>query len=118
MRARTQRTRIAHTKMPVEDSTKNDGGKARGFQLHANIATENRRGGRITPCIYGGDTTSLGGNWNTEGGFFNGPADACLSNAGQSSTRFIHLEQSYRVRSIYRKAMAQSIGQTLNEYFP
>ncbi|MDH3693091.1 MAG: hypothetical protein OER96_00775, partial [Gammaproteobacteria bacterium] len=45
--------------------------------------------GIIDACIYGNDTTSLGGTWNTTGRFTNGSVDACTLDAGQSLNRFI-----------------------------
>lgn len=73
--------------------------------------------GIITPCVYGNDTTSLGGTWNTTGRLTNDSADACTTNASQSSTRFLHLEQSFRVRASYRDRMADYIGAAITEYF-
>jgi hypothetical protein len=74
-------------------------------------------GGLIDACIYGNDTSSLGGTWNTTGRFTNGSVDACTLNAGQSSNRFIHLEQSYDVRAHHRADMEKYLSDAINEYF-
>jgi hypothetical protein len=74
-------------------------------------------GGAVTPCVYGADTSILGGTWNVEGRFSNGAEDACLEDASTSSGRFIHLEQSFLVRSAHREEMASYIAQAVADYF-
>lgn len=73
--------------------------------------------GKIKACVYGNQTSSLGGTWTTTGRFTNQSPDPCAQNAASSSRRFVHLEQSYRVRSSYRPDMARYITDTANQYF-
>lgn len=80
----------------------------------------NRRindGGTIKSCVYGNETSSLGATWTTTGRYTNHSVDSCFSNATTSSQRFIHIEQSYRVRSNYRNSMSQYISGSISEYF-
>lgn len=71
----------------------------------------------IAACLYGNDTRSLGGTWNTTGRLSNGSEDACYNDAPMSSRQFIHLEQSYKVRSAYRDLMADYLAEVIDEYF-
>ncbi len=73
--------------------------------------------GVIQACIYGNQTSSLGATWTTTGRYSNYSADPCLTSADSSSERFIHVEQSYRVRSNHRPAVADHISSTIAEYF-
>ncbi len=73
--------------------------------------------GVIKACVYGNETSSLGATWTTTGRYTNDSPDPCLINATTSSERFIHVEQSYRVRSNYRHSMATYITDTIFEYF-
>ena len=75
------------------------------------------QGGIIEACVYGNDTSSLGGTWNVEARYTNDSNDACISNAQVSSKRFVHLEQSYDVRNNYRKEMSVYILEAITEYF-
>lgn len=75
------------------------------------------QGGIIQSCVYGNDTSSLGATWTTTGRYTNHSHDPCLNNASSSSQRFVHVEQSYRVRSNYRQAMNQYLSATISEYF-
>ncbi|MEE9352665.1 MAG: discoidin domain-containing protein, partial [Thiotrichaceae bacterium] len=77
--------------------------------LRKNVA----EGNTIDACVYGNDTTSLGGTWNVEGRYTNGSSDSCSTNATTSSKRFIHLEQSSDVRSQHRTDIANAIKQAL-----
>jgi len=72
---------------------------------------------KLDACVYGNDTSSLGGTTNTTGRFSNGSTDPCLNNAAVSSMRFVHVEQSYQVRSGYRDAMAMHLRNAIEEYF-
>lgn len=71
----------------------------------------------IQACVYGNDTSSLGATWTTTGRYTNNSSDSCTVNATTSSERFIHIEQSYLVRSQYRADMAQYLSATITEYF-
>jgi len=82
-------------------------------ELRRNI----ENGGIIDACVYGNDTSSLGGAWNTTGRFTNDSVDACTLNADQPSHRFIHLEQSYNIRAHHRDDMKNYISAAVNEYF-
>jgi len=73
--------------------------------------------GVIQACVYGNETSSLGATWTTTGRYSNNSPDPCLDNAESSSERFIHIEQSYRVRSNYRMAIADLISAAIAEYF-
>lgn len=73
--------------------------------------------GVFEACVYGNDTKSLGATWTTTGRYSNHSADPCHSSASTSSQRFIHVEQSYRIRSRYRALMANYLADTINEYF-
>ncbi len=75
-----------------------------------------RAGGIIDACVYGNDTSSLGGTWNVQGRYTNSSVDACVSNANVSSKRFLHLEQSHDVRFRHRGDMSDYLGQALDEY--
>lgn len=72
---------------------------------------------KLKACVYGNDTSSLGGTTNTTGRFSNGSTDPCLNNATVSSKRFVHVEQSYQVRSDYRDSMATHLRNAVEEYF-
>jgi len=74
-------------------------------------------GNIIKACVYGNDTSSLGGTWNVQARYTNGSADACLNNATISSKRFVHLEQSYQVRKNHRAKMSRYIHEAITEYF-
>ncbi|CAA6812266.1 MAG: Glycosyl hydrolase family 26/Calx-beta domain, partial [uncultured Thiotrichaceae bacterium] len=74
-------------------------------------------GGKIEACVFGNDTTSLGGTWNVEGRYTNHSHSSCYNDATISTKRFIHLEQSADVRSNHRDDIANYIDQTLTEYF-
>lgn len=73
--------------------------------------------GLFQSCIYGADTSSLGATWTTTGRYSNNSSDSCFNNATISSERFIHIEQSYQVRSSHRANMAQYLSDTITEYF-
>ena len=72
----------------------------------------------IKACIFGNDTESLGGTTNTTGRLTNGSLDPCLANATTSSMRFVHVEQSYPVRSELRDVMAEHLQDAVRDYFP
>ncbi|CCN46672.1 hypothetical protein MADA3029_420139 [Vibrio nigripulchritudo MADA3029] len=71
----------------------------------------------IEACIYGNDTTSLGGTWNVQGRFTNHSSNACHTNASSSQKRFVHLEQSYSVRKYNRDDMSRYLKNAMDEYF-
>lgn len=70
----------------------------------------------IKACVFGNDTTSLGGTFNVQGRSTNLSDDSCHTNAQASSKRFIHLEQSYLVRKSLRTDMAQAINTAIIRY--
>ena len=72
--------------------------------------------GLIKACLYGKDTSSLGGTTNTNGRYTNGSADACHVGADSASHRFIHVEQSYSVRSGNRASINQSIKSAMDAW--
>lgn len=72
--------------------------------------------GLAEACVYGRDTKSLGGTTNTHGRYTNGSVDVCTTNAESSEHRWIHLEQSYEVRSAYRAELNQSIIRALDAW--
>ncbi len=72
----------------------------------------------IEACIYGRDTKSLGATTNTGGRYTNGSIDACNTGAEVSSNRWLHIEQSYQVRSAFRAEMNQAIIQALDNWAP
>ena len=72
--------------------------------------------GLADACIYGRDTKSLGGTTNTHGRHTNGSVDACTTNAENSGHRWIHLEQSYEIRSAHRAEFNQSIIRALDAW--
>ena len=72
----------------------------------------------IKSCIYSSSkntsssdiyTSSLGGTGNTAGRFTNGTANVCSIQATTSSHRFIHIEQSYELRSAERETMIDAL---------
>lgn len=73
--------------------------------------------GTIKACTYGEDTKSLGGTWNVQGRHVNGSHNSCHTSASASSQRFIHLEQSYKVRKYHRTNMAKHLKTALEAYF-
>ena len=80
------------------------------------LAGEINQAGVAKACIYGEDTRSLGGTTNTTGRFSNNSVDACTSNAFQSGHRFIHVEQSFPVRSSYRAEINDQIRDAIERY--
>ncbi len=68
-------------------------------------------------CIYGSDTKSLGGTTNTTGRFTNHSTDPCNKNATSASHRFIHIEQSYKLRSSHRQSVNDYYIKAINDYF-
>lgn len=74
-------------------------------------------GGVIEACVYGEDTNYLGATKTTTGRYTNGSADVCGLPATQSSGRFVHVEQSYKVRSEHRDDMQRYITDAADEYF-
>lgn len=74
-------------------------------------------GGIIEACIYGEDTNYLGATKTTTGRYTNGSSNVCALSATQSSGRFVHVEQSYKVRSENRSDMQQYITDAAAEYF-
>ncbi len=75
-----------------------------------------KRGGIITACVYGKDTQALGGTTNTTGRLTNGSRNSCWQNAERSSKRFIHLEQSYSVRTRFRNEINRHIHDAIRDY--
>jgi len=82
----------------------------------------------IAACIYstvldtGADDlygTSLGATLNTPGRYTNGSTDTCNTPAlnDNNTHRYLHIEQSYNVRSQDRDLMINYINQSLIEYF-
>ncbi len=82
----------------------------------------------IAACIYstvldtGPDAlygTSLGATLNTPGRYTNGSTDACNTPAlnDNNTHRYLHIEQSYNVRSLDRDLMINYINLSLIEYF-
>jgi hypothetical protein len=69
--------------------------------------------GSIEACIYGRDTHSLGGTWNVEGRYSNHSPEPCTLNAVQATGRFIHFEQSYRVREAYRREVVEAVAKAI-----
>lgn len=88
-----------------------------GQSFLAQLTRTINAGGKIKACVYGNQTNLLGGTWTTTGRFTNQSPDPCAQNAAISSRRFVHLEQSYRVRSNYRSSMASYVANTANQYF-
>jgi len=80
------------------------------------LASEINQAGVANACIYGEDTRSLGGTTNTTGRFSNNSVDACTNNAVQSSHRFIHVEQSFPVRSSHRTQINNQIIDAIERY--
>ena len=72
--------------------------------------------GSIEVCLYGRDTTSLGGTWNVEGRYSNRSIEPCTVSATQATGRFIHFEQSYRVREDYRWEVFKSVAKALERF--
>ena len=81
------------------------------------LANQVNIGGMMQVCLYGYDTTHLGGITNTTGRLTNDSSDPSLINAKKSSHQFIHIEQSFPVRSIHRKTINASIRKTIALYF-
>lgn len=67
-------------------------------------------------CIYGRDTKKLGGTTNTNGRYTNNSANVCSSSADESSHRWVHMEQSYELRSEHRAELNQSIIRALDAW--
>ncbi|MBD1556143.1 hypothetical protein HC752_04270 [Vibrio sp. S9_S30] len=91
----------------------NDSSTSFMHALRRQVESENL----IKACIYGNDTTSLGGTWNVQGRFTNHSSNACQTNANSSQKRFVHLEQSYSVRKYNRDDMSRYLKQAMVEYF-
>ena len=73
---------------------------------------------KLKACVFGNDTSSLGGTTNTTGRFTNGSTEPCLNDAAVSSMRFVHVEQSYQVRSSgFRDSMSIHLRSAINDYF-
>ena len=72
----------------------------------------------IQSCLYGEDTRSLGALTNTTGRYSNRSSDPCLISATQSTARFVHVEQSYKIRSAERQRMNAYIKQAMDKYIP
>jgi hypothetical protein len=72
---------------------------------------------KLKACVFGNDTSSLGGTTNTTGRFTNGSTEPCLNDAAVSSMRFVHVEQSYQVRSGFRDSMSMHLRSAINDYF-
>ena len=72
--------------------------------------------GLIDVCIYGRDTKTLGATSNVGGRDTNGSVDACTVEAEDSAQRWIHIEQSYQVRSGFRAEINQAIIQALDAW--
>jgi hypothetical protein len=73
--------------------------------------------GTIRACLYNDDTSIYGGTSNAQGRYTNGSVDACTEHAPESQGRFLHLEQSYDVRTHRRDLMNALITQALAHYF-
>ncbi|WP_152629877.1 hypothetical protein [Haliangium ochraceum] len=79
-------------------------------------------GNLISGCLYNRDTENYGGTLNTQGRVTNGSDDACHEHApvseGSSYENFLHIEQSYEVRTnaAERAAMNQLIIETVAAY--
>ncbi len=84
------------------------------FMLH--LAQQVSMDGLASVCIYGIHTESLGGTYATNGRITNGSADACFENASTSSHKFVHLEQSYDLRSSNRSKIVESIATAIKTY--
>ena len=81
--------------------------------LHQEIEAD----GIIDSCLYGNESSILGGTWNVEGRYTNNSTNSCTTNAQTSSRRFLHVEQSYNVRRDRRAEMAQYIKDVLDTNF-
>lgn len=84
------------------------------FTFH--LAQQIGQDGLAAVCIYGVDTKSLGGTFATNGRITNGSSDSCFERAPIASHRYIHLEQSYKLRSTYRANIVQSITTAIKTY--
>ncbi|WP_411820059.1 hypothetical protein ABFZ85_00830 [Hyphococcus formosus] len=100
---------------------------ASGVTLMTTLESIINAGGQISACIYSpvlnvdGDdlyTTSLGGTTNTSGRYTNGSVDVCDMAAEDASNthRYLHIEQSSKVRSDHRDLMIDYIDQALDEF--
>lgn len=72
--------------------------------------------GTIRACLYNQDTSIYGGTSNAQGRYTNGSVDACTEHAPESRGRFLHLEQSYDVRTHRRALMNALITEALSRY--
>ena len=72
---------------------------------------------KLKVCVFGNDTSLLGGTTNSTGRFTNGSTDPCSKNAAVSSTRFVHVEQSYEVRSGFRDSLVTHLRNAIDDYF-
>lgn len=73
--------------------------------------------GTIRACLYNQDTSIYGGTSNVQGRYTNDSVDACTEHAAQSRGRFLHLEQSYDVRTHQRALMNSLITEAMSRYF-
>lgn len=83
----------------------------------AHLARQIDLDGTAAVCIYGIDTETLGGTYATNGRITNDSADACNENAIKSSQRFVHLEQSYKLRSTNRSEIVGSIASAIQTFY-
>ena len=83
--------------------------------LMQRLRSEVERRGTVAVCLFGNQSTSLGGTTNVSGRFTNGSIDSpCTNSASISSRRFVHLEQSFDVRLSHRQLIAEAIRDALN----
>jgi hypothetical protein len=73
--------------------------------------------GSIRACLYNQETSIYGGTSNAQGRYTNGSVDACTEHAPESRDRFLHLEQSYDVRTHRRALMNSLITEALGRYY-
>lgn len=73
--------------------------------------------GTIRACLYNQDTSIYGGTSNVQGRYTNDSVDACTEHAPQSRGRFLHLEQSYDIRTHQRTLMNALITEAMSRYF-
>ncbi|MDX1606202.1 MAG: hypothetical protein R3202_08410 [Candidatus Competibacterales bacterium] len=93
-------------------------GKGSRNNFMTRLARQLERDKAATACIYGKDTSSLGATTTLTGRYTNGSSDICFQNATESSHRFVHVEQSYAIRSTgsRREAVNQAIAEAMADY--
>ena len=81
------------------------------------LAAKINQTGMAEACVFGQDTHTLGGTTNTTGRFSNGSLNPCTTNALESEHRFIHIEQSFPIRSSHRADINDQIRNAIETYF-